>query len=84
MKKVTIYTTERCSFCVAAKKLLDSKGIPFEEVNLSNNLERLQALKKRSGLQTVPQIFFDEELIGGYQELVALEEKEGLLSKLHA
>lgn len=74
MKKVTIYTTNTCPYCDRAKALLKSKGVNYTEVNLDGKPDELKALKERTGLRTVPQIFFDEELIGGYTDLAALGE----------
>lgn len=82
MKKVTVYTTSFCPYCMRAKQLLTSKDIPFEEVNLSDKPDELNALKKRTGLRTVPQIFIGEELIGGYTELAALNSSNELDKKL--
>lgn len=82
MKKVTVYTTQNCPYCVRAKQLLQQKGIAFSEVDLSAKPDELAALKARSGLRTVPQIFFDEELIGGFTDLLALETSGKLEAKL--
>lgn len=82
MKKVVVYTTQFCPFCVRAKQLLSGKGVPFEEVNLEGKFDELQELKQRTGLRTVPQIFIADKLIGGFTELAALEtsgELDGLL-----
>lgn len=81
MPKVTIYTSTRCSFCDAAKTFLQNKKIPYEEIDVSHP-EKKGVLKKRTGWMTVPQIFIGEELIGGYQELVALDQAGELRKKL--
>ena len=83
MTSVTVYTTDYCPYCDAAKAFLDQKGIPYEEVSV-NEPEAKMALKQRTGWMTVPQIFFGDELIGGYQELVALEHSGELNEKLSA
>ena len=72
-KKAKVYTTIHCPFCVRAKELLDSQGIDYETIDLSDNPEELMALKERTGMRTVPQIFIDGEFIGGFQELVAFQ-----------
>lgn len=82
VKKVTVYTTSFCPYCVRAKQLLTSKGIPFEEINLGDKPDELNALKKRTGWRTVPQIFIGDELIGGFSELAELESKKLLDGKL--
>ena len=84
MNQVTVYTTEFCPYCQQAKRLLQQKGVPFTEVNLSEKPEELAALKKRTGMRTVPQIFIKDELIGGFTELLALEQSKMLDEKLNA
>ena len=64
----TIYTQDRCNFCVRAKMLLDSKGEPYEEININENQVAKEKLKEL-GLKTVPQIWLKEVHIGGYKEL---------------
>ena len=82
MKKVVIYTGPICNFCSAAKHLLSKKKIKFEEIDIGNNLEkRDEMLRKSNGAKTIPQIFIDENHIGGYVELKALENK-GELDRL--
>ena len=63
-----IYTQNNCGYCVAAKNLLDKKGEQYEEIHLENNPDAKNKLKQ-DGLRTVPQIWLDEEYIGGYVEL---------------
>ena len=62
-----------------AKRLLTQRKVPFEEINVDGD-EAFDALIEKSGFYTVPQIFFGEELIGGYEELARLDEK-GLIEK---
>ncbi|MGE3974192.1 MAG: glutaredoxin 3 [Bdellovibrionales bacterium] len=84
MAKVVIYSKNYCPFCVKAKNLLQKKNVPFEEINLEDKPAELQALKDRTGLRTVPQIFINDELIGGFSELSALDstgELDPLLAK---
>ncbi len=81
MAKVVVYTTGYCPYCVRAKDLLKRKGTAFEEINLDGKAQELENLKKRTGLRTVPQIFINDQLIGGYSELSALDAK-GELDKL--
>ena len=64
----TIYTQDRCNFYIRAKMLLDSKGEPYEEININENPDAKEKIKKL-GFKTVPQIWLDEEHIGGYEEL---------------
>lgn len=79
--KVVVYTKDYCPYCVRAKQLLQSKNVAFEEVHLENKPDEFEALKKRSGLMTVPQIFINDKLIGGFTDLAALD-REGKLDPL--
>lgn len=82
MKSISVYTTTYCSFCVAAKNLLKTKGIPFEEIDVTNDPAARQDISQRSGRRTVPQIFIGDEPIGGFMELKALADKGELAAKL--
>lgn len=71
MKNVTIYTTRSCSYCTATKRLLSSKNVHFEEIDITDREEMWDKLfKLTGGRQTVPQIFVDGKLIGGYDDLM--------------
>lgn len=76
--RVRMYTTTVCPFCVMAKRLLDRDGIAFEEINLSHEPERREALVRETGWRTVPMIFVDDELVGGYEDLAMLRSRGGL------
>lgn len=79
MANVKIYTTTYCPYCTAAKNLLKQRGVPFEEVVVDrNNDEEWSAMIKRSGMRTVPQIFHGDVLIGGFDDLSALDKRQGL------
>ena len=67
-----------CGYCTAAKRLLERDRIPFDEINLSGDPARRSELVSQTGWRTVPMIFIDDELIGGYQELAALRSGGGL------
>lgn len=74
MPKVEIYTTPICPYCIRAKRLLDSKKIAYEEVDLwSEPKRRSEMLDRADGRTTVPQIFIDGRGIGGSDDLHALE-----------
>ncbi len=73
MVKIVVYTKDNCPYCVAAKNLLHQKGAAFTEINLQTKPDELAALKARTGLRTVPQIFFDDKLIGGFSDMQALD-----------
>ena len=81
MKDVTVYMGPRCNFCDAAKRLLQRNNIPYKEINIAlEEGKREEMLLKSKGRQTIPQIFFNELHIGGYEELRALEKKGELLN----
>ena len=74
MKNVTMYTGPLCNFCEAAKRLLARNNIPFKEINIATEDGAMnEMIKKSNGKRTIPQIFFDDEHIGGYDETRALE-----------
>ena len=82
MKNITVYTGPMCSYCDAAKRLLNKKNIPFKEINIVLEKGKMEEmLKKSNGMKTIPQIFIENSHIGGYDELRALENK-GELDKL--
>jgi glutaredoxin 3 len=70
---VEIYTTPSCPFCVRAKRLLDARGIPFDEIDVAGDDTLRSQVIERTGCRTVPQIFIDGRLIGGFEELSALD-----------
>ncbi|MCB9527889.1 MAG: glutaredoxin 3 [bacterium] len=73
MKPVRVYTTRICGYCVAAKRLLDRKGIAFEEIDVSEDPATRHWLVTTTGQRTVPQIFIGDEPIGGFTELRGLD-----------
>ena len=73
MKPVKVYTTLFCPYCTAAKSLLTKKGASFEEIDATGNPDLRQEIMERSGQHTVPQIFIDEQSVGGFSELNELE-----------
>ena len=82
MTRVKIYTTSSCPFCIRAKRLLEARGIPFEEIDVGNDDALREEIIQRTGRRTVPQIFVDERSIGGFEELAALD-AAGKLAELH-
>lgn len=74
MAEVTIYTGMMCGFCERAKALLTDKGVAFTEVNLGRQPDRRAEMVERSnGARTVPQIFVNDEHLGGCDDLFAME-----------
>ena len=77
-----MYSGPMCAFCDAAKRLLLRNNLEFHEIDVSTKDElRDEMIKKSNGRRTIPQIFFDDNHVGGYQELRALE-KSGELKNL--
>jgi len=79
MKSVTIYTGPICNFCDAAKRLLARNNAEYKEINIATTDGAMdEMIKKANGRRTVPQIFFDEQHIGGYDDIRALEKENKL------
>ena len=79
MKNITIYTGPLCNFCDAAKKLLTRNSIEYKEINIATEDGAMdEMIKKANGKRTVPQIFFDDRHIGGYDDVRALEKENKL------
>ncbi len=81
-KPVTIYTTTYCPFCSRAKKLFERKGIPYKEIDVTDDSRLRDELEEKTGWMTVPMIFIGDDFIGGSDELHALEESGELEKKL--
>ena len=83
MKKITMYSGPLCNFCDAAKRLLLRNNLEFTEIDISTKDGlRDEMIKKANGKRTIPQIFFDQNHIGGYQELRELEKSGELKEKI--
>jgi glutaredoxin 3 len=83
MSKITVYTTDQCSFCVRVKALLSARGAEFTEVNLSKDPDGRVELACKTGMMSFPQVLIDGELLGGFAELQAAAE-DGRLQELLA
>ena len=84
MSNVTIYVRSWCSFCGQAKSLLDSKGITYQEIDIEEQPEKRDEMIDLSGRTSVPQIFINQQAIGGCDDLYALHasgDLERLLNK---
>ena len=84
MSAVTVYTTERCSFCVRVKMLLSAREIPFEEVNLAGDPAGFVELAQKTGMMTLPQVLVGDTLVGGYHETAAADQAGRLAELLEA
>ncbi|GIL18668.1 MAG: glutaredoxin 3 [Oligoflexia bacterium] len=81
MAKVVMYSKIPCPFCVNAKRLLNAKNIPFEEIDLTDRADEMQKIKEETGWRTVPIILIDGKLVGGFTDLKALDDS-GELDKM--
>ena len=79
MKSITMYTGPMCNFCDAAKRLLLRNNLKYQEIDISTKDGlKDEMIKKANGKRTIPQIFFDDQHIGGYDEVRALEKENKL------
>ena len=84
-QRVVLYGTPWCPYCVRARELLTRKGIQFEDLAVQSDPRLREEMEQRSGRRTVPQIFFGDRHIGGFDDLYALERAgklDGLLAGL--
>ena len=81
MSNVVIYTTKYCPFCIRAKHLLEKKQMAYQEIAVDQNIKLRQEMMQKSGRHTVPQIWINDQHIGGCDELHQLE-YQGKLDKL--
>ena len=83
MKNITVYSGPMWNFCDAAKRLLSRNNLNYNEIDISTKEGlRDEMTKRANGRRTIPQIFFDDYHVGGYQELRELEKTGKLLSSL--
>ncbi|HLG87728.1 MAG TPA: glutaredoxin 3 [Alphaproteobacteria bacterium] len=74
MPKVEIYTQPFCGYCTRAKRLLDRKGIAYEEIDvMMTPSRRSEMIRRADGRTTTPQIFIDDQGVGGCDELMELD-----------
>ncbi len=78
-----MYTTDMCPYCVRVKRLLDKRGLAYEEINLARDPEGRTALVEKTGRMSVPQVIIGETLVGGFDETAAAD-KSGQLDELLA
>lgn len=79
--KVIIYTKANCPYCVWAKQLLDNKKVSYNEIRVDLDDSQRAIMEQASGRRSVPQIFINDQPIGGFDDLAALE-KAGNLNQL--
>lgn len=79
MVKVTIYSKQTCPYCVMAKNFLTAKGVKeFQEIRIDLDESARESMIEKTGRMTVPQIFIDDFHVGGYDDLVKLNQNGGL------
>ena len=78
MAKVEIYSTGICPYCTMAKQLFDRKGVQYTEIRVDLEPAKRQEMMQKSRQRTVPQIFINNEAIGGYTDLVAIDREKKL------
>ena len=79
MKNITIYTGPMCNYCDAAKRLLTRNNLTYNEIDIAKVDGAMdEMIKKANGKRTIPQIFFEDQHIGGYDEVRALEKEKKL------
>jgi glutaredoxin 3 len=82
MKVIKIYTTQYCGYCARAKELLRTKGLSFQEIDVTENDEmRTKLVQMTGGRRTVPQVFIGSDAIGGYADLARMD-NEGKLEAI--
>ncbi len=79
--KIIMYATSTCPYCMMARKLLNSKGVEYEVINVGRDADLWAELQAKSGRNTVPQIFIGDHHVGGYDDLSAAD-RSGELDKL--
>lgn len=85
MQKVTMYCTAVCPYCVAAERLLQSKGVEsIDKIRVDEKPELREEMMNRTGRRTVPQIYIGETHVGGFDDLSALDKAGGLMPLLNA
>ncbi len=85
MAHVKMYTTQVCPFCIRAKSLLKQRGVEqIDEIRIDLNPEERQAMMDKTGRRTVPQIFIGDTHVGGCDDLIALDQRGGLMPLLQA
>ena len=76
--KVEVYSTEYCPYCTRARMLLESKGVPYVELRVDQDINLRNEMERRSNRTSVPQIFIGNKHIGGFDDLAELEFGEEL------
>jgi len=78
MSNIEIYTRPGCGYCTHAKQLLTSKGLTFTEYDVYKQPEKINEMKSRTQGRTYPQLLINNQIIGGFEDLLQLEQKNRL------
>ena len=84
MPIVQMYATAICPYCVRARRLLERKGVSFEEIRVDRDRDQLPVMIQRSKRTTVPQIFIGDYHVGGYDDMARLDDAGKLDALLEA
>jgi glutaredoxin 3 len=76
--EILMYATSWCGYCARARRLLQTKGVAFREIDLDDHPKERTRMIERSGRRTVPQIFIGDKHVGGSDDLMALDASGGL------
>ncbi|KAG1660440.1 Glutaredoxin [Nymphon striatum] len=80
--EVIMYATRFCPYCMRARSLLKKKGVDYTEISVGRDRDLWDEMEQRSGRNTVPQIFINDESVGGYDDIAALDRQGELDQKL--
>jgi glutaredoxin 3 len=82
VKNIVVYTKNYCSYCKKAAALLKARGVAFIEIDITYDENKYNELVNKTAWDTVPQVFADDDFIGGYDDLAALDRQGRLFDKL--
>jgi len=80
--EVLMYATRFCPYCMRARSLLKKKGVEYTEISVGRDRDLWDEMEQRSGRNTVPQIFINDESVGGYDDIATLDRQGELDQKL--
>ncbi len=80
--EVIMYATRFCPYCMRARSLLKKKGVEYNEISVGRDRDLWDEMEQRSGRNTVPQIFINDESVGGYDDIATLDRQGELDQKL--
>lgn len=81
--KVTLYGTRFCPYCMRARSLLKQKNVAYEDIDVGSDANLQRKMQELSGGSSVPQIFINDEAVGGYDD-IALLDRQGKLDPMLA